>query len=75
MNLDETKSVGVSYRITGQGRLLIFTEKGDSGFSIPLTQTEEWNELDVKTEFEGDRELYFVFEGEGVLELNTLLLG
>ena len=75
LNLDETKTLGVSYRMKGQGRLKILTEKGASDFTLPLSETKEWKEASVKVQFEGDRELYLVFEGEGVLELITLLLG
>lgn len=75
LNLDETKTLGVSYRMKGRGKLKILTEKGVSDYTLPLSETKEWKEASVKVQFEGDRELYLVFEGEGVLELITLLLG
>lgn len=75
LNLDETKTLGVSYRMKGWGKLKILTEKGVSDYTLPLSETKEWKEASVKVQFEGDRELYLVFEGEGVLELITLLLG
>ncbi len=74
INLDETKTLGVSYRMKGQGKLKLFTEKGATDFEIPLSETGEWKEDKVKVKFDGDRELYLVFEGEGILELVTLLL-
>ena len=75
LNLDETKNLGVSYRMKGRGKLKILTEKGASDYTLPLSETKEWKEASVKVRFKGDRELYLVFEGEGVLELITLLLG
>lgn len=74
INLDETGKLSVRYRLTGEGRLDLYTEKGKKCEFLTLHEAEEWTWAETKTDFSEEKELYLVYQGTGKLSLLTLKL-
>lgn len=75
INLGETKQLEVVYKTDAVGELEIYTETaGERKASCLLRPADWWNTAETKVDFDGEKELYLVYKGEGTLSLLTLNL-
>lgn len=68
IELRSAAGIRVTYRGHATGTLLIGTER-EQKFSIPILPAEDWTDAETEVRFTEERELYFVYQGAGQLEM------
>ena len=68
IELRSAAGIRVTYRGHATGTLLIGTER-EQKFSISILPADDWTDAETEVRFTEERELYFVYQGAGHMEM------